>query len=326
MIKRYSVLVFILTFTFFGFFANAQLRDTDIVLDLSPQYPNPNQDVNAILSSHTINLNKVNISWSVNDQEASVGIGKKSFSFKMGNLGLPTVLSATIETIDGQNILKTITITPANVDMLWEAYDSYTPPFYKGKALAPSQGTFKVVAMPNLINQSGKVNMSNLSYIWKKDGKVQSDSSGWGKNYFIFQNSYLDKENVAEVKASDISGETNASGKIILRTISPKIVFYKNDPLLGVKWETALNNGFAINSNVETITTEPYFFSPKNINLSDLTFDWFLSGEKIQTPTPKNTISIKPEVGQSGGATIKVVINNINTLFQSMTKQINVSF
>ncbi|MEK7088938.1 MAG: hypothetical protein AAB913_02300 [Patescibacteria group bacterium] len=326
MIKKYLILTLILIIVSTGFFANAQIRNTDVVLSISPENPNPKQNVNAILSSHVINLDKANISWSINGENLSGGIGKKSFSFKMGDIGVPIVLSITIDTIDGQSVSKTMTITGAEVDILWEAYDSYTPPFYKGKTLVPSQGMFKVVAMPNLINQSGKVNMSNLSYIWKKDGKVQSDSSGWGKNYFIFQNSYLDKENVAEVKASDISGETNASGKIILRTISPKIVFYKNDPLLGVKWETALNNGFAINSNGETITTEPYFFSPKNINLSDLTFDWFLSGEKIQTPTPKNTISIKPEVGQSGGATIKVVINNINTLFQSMTKQINVSF
>jgi len=324
--KKYLILILILIVASAGLFANAQVRNADIVLNFSPQYPNPNQDVNAILSSHAINLDKANISWSVNNQEASVGIGKKSFSFKMGNLGSPTTLSATIETIDGQSILKTMTITPANVDMLWEAYDSYTPPFYKGKASVPSQGTFKVVAIPSLINQSGKVNINNLSYVWVKDGKTQSDSSGWGKNYLIFQNSYLDKENVAEVKVSDISGGTNASGKITLKTINPKILFYENDPSLGIKWETVLNNGFVINSDGKTLTVEPYFFSPKNINLPDLAFDWFLSGEKIQTPNPKNILSIKPEAGQSGSATIKVVINNINTLFQSMEKQIQVSF
>ena len=62
----------------------------------------------------------------------------------------------------------------------------YVPPFIK-ENLAPSQGQFKVVAIPNLINQSGKVNMNNLSYVWKKDGKAQSDSSGLGKSSFIFK-------------------------------------------------------------------------------------------------------------------------------------------
>jgi len=324
--RKYIILSLILLIAFAGFFAHAQIRDTDIVLSVSPQYPNPNQNVNATLNSHTINLDKANITWSVNNQEMSGGIGKKSFSFKTGDTGLSIILSAIIDTIDGQSIPKTMTIIPAGVDMLWEAYDAYVPPFYKGKALAPSQGQFKVVAMPNLINQSGKVNINNLSYVWKKDGNAQSNSSGWGKNYFIFQNSYLDRDNTVEVKVSDISGGTNASGRITLNTSSPKILFYENDPTLGVRWETALSNGFTINPSGEILTVEPYFFSPKNINSSELTFDWFLNGEKISTPDPKNILSIKPEEGKSGSATIKIDINNVNTLFQSLSKQLRVSF
>ena len=324
--KKHIILALILTVAFAGPLAHAQIRDTDIVLSVTPQYPNPNQNVNATLSSHSINLDKANISWSVNDQETSVGIGKKSFSFRTGEAGTSTVLSVLIDTIDGQSISKTINITPAGVDMLWEAYDAYVPPFYKGKALAPSQGQFKVVAVPNLINQNGKVNMNNLSYIWKKDDKVQSNSSGWGKSSFVFQNSYLDRDNTVEVNVSDISGGTNAFGKITLNTTSPKILFYKNDPQLGVKWETALSNGFTINKDGEILVVEPYFFSPKNINASELTFDWSLNREKISTPSPKNILSIKPEAGQSGSATIKIDINNINTLFQSLSKQIQVSF
>ena len=186
--KKYSILFLILVFVSMGYFAYAQVRNTDMVLNISPQYPSPNQDVNATLNSHVVNLNKANISWSVNDQEMSRGIGKKSFSFRVGDTGSLTVLSVTVETIEGQNILKTLTIRPAGVDILWQAYDSYVPPFYKGKALAPSQGTFKVVAIPNLVNQSGKVNINNLSYAWTKDGNVYFDSSEWCKNYFFFHN------------------------------------------------------------------------------------------------------------------------------------------
>ena len=324
--KRNLILIIIITFALMGSFANAQIRDTDIVLSILPEYPNPNQNVTATLSSHSIDLDKVNISWSVNSQEMSLGIGKKSFSFKTGEAGSSSTLTATIETIDGQNILKTINISPADVDILWEAYDSYVPPFYKGKALPPSQGKFKVVAMPSLINQNGKVNMSNLSYAWKKDGTVQSSSSGWGKSYFIFTNSYLDKNNIIEVKVSDISGGTNASGKITLKTTTPKILFYRNDPVFGIKWETILNNGFTIGESGETIVVEPYFFSPKDINSSYLTFKWTLNTQKIQTPDPKNILSIKPEAGQSGSSIIKVDINNTGTLFQSLAKQLTVQF
>lgn len=326
MAKKYLLFVFVFIFTVFGSFVSAQIRNTDIVLSVSPQYPNSNQNVNITLNSYAINLDKANISWSVNGQETSRGIGKKSFSIKTGEVGLSVVLSAIIETIDGQSLSKTITITPADVSMLWEASDSYTPPFYKGKALAPSQGKFKIVAIPNLVNQIGKININNLSYTWIKDGNVQLNSSGWGKNYFTFQNSYLDKENNIEVKISDISGSINTSGKITLRTTDPKILFYRNDPQLGVRWETALDNRYTINPSGEILIVEPYFFSPKNINSSALTFDWFLGGEKIQTPNPKNILPIKPEAGKSGSAIIKVLISNTKTLFQNMSNQIKVSF
>lgn len=324
--KKYLILILIVIFTLFGSFAHAQVRDTDIVLNISPEFPNPNQSVTAMVSSYATNLDKAHISWLINNQETNKGVGKKIFYFTVGNLGSPLKLTAVINTVDGQSIQKTITITPTDVDILWEAYDSYTPPFYKGKALAPSQGAFKVVAMPNLINQTGKVNMDNLSYVWTKDYDTQPDSSGWGKSYFIFQNSYLDKENVVGVKVSDISGSANASGTIRLQTTKPKAIFYENDPLLGVRWEKALSDGLIINSDGKTLIAEPYFFSPKNINSSELTFDWFLNGEQIQTPIPKNILSIKPEAGQSGSAIVKIVINNINTLFQSVEKQIRVEF
>ena len=51
------------------------------------------------------------------------------------------------------------------------------------------------------------------------------------KVLLFFQNSYLDRDNtLAEVKVSDISGGTNASGRITLNTTNPKILFYENDP------------------------------------------------------------------------------------------------
>lgn len=325
-VRKYLILTIIFLITFVSITARAQIQSTDIVLSISPEFPNPNQDVTATLSSHSINLDKANISWSANNQQTNGGIGRKTFSFKMGDLGSSTALSAAIDTIDGQNIVKAVSLTPAGVDLLWEAYDAYTPPFYKGKALAPSQGTFKVVAIPSLANQNGKINANNLSYVWSKDGKVQSNSSGWGKSSFIFQNSYLDKQNDVEVKVSDISGSVNAMAKITLLTTKPKIVFYENDPSFGVKWERGLDNGFNINSEGTTIIAEPYFFSPKNIDSSDLSFEWSINNEKITTPDSKNILSIKPESGQSGSAVIKIVINNINTLFQSLEKQISVNF
>ena len=107
---------------------------------------------------------------------------------------------------------------------------------------------------------------------------------------------------------------------------TPKILFYENDPQLGTKWETALTDGYTVRQNGDILIAEPYFFSPKNIDSSILTFDWSLNGEPIDTPNPKNILSIKPDAGQTGSATINVDINNTNTLFQEVAKQIDVQF
>lgn len=326
MIKKYLILILILSATFFGSLVSAQVRSTDIVLTLSPEFPAPNQNVTATLASFSTNLDKAYISWRVDSEEASGGIGKKTFYFTTTESNSSLSLIATINTIDGQSIQKTITITPTNVDMLWEASDSYVPPFYKGKALVGSQGIFKIVAMPNLTNQGAQVNMNNLSYVWSKDGDIQPSSSGWSKSSFTLQNSYLDKQNTVGVKISDISGGATASGNLTLFTSNPKIVFYENDFLLGTKWEKALTNNFQINPNGSTLVVEPYFFSPQNINSSNLTFDWSLNRERIKTPNPKNSLSVKPDAGQKGNALIKVVVNNIRTLFQTAEKEISVQF
>ncbi len=325
LIKK-SIFVAIILFCSFLGTVFAQVQNTDVTLNINPTYPAPNQNINATLGSYVLDLNKANISWSVNGKEIISGVGKKSFSFNTGNMGSSLILEARMNTIDGQSIIKNITLTPTEMDMLWEAYDSYTPPFYKGKALAPSQGIFKVVAIPNLITSTGKSNASNLSYSWSKDSTSQPDYSGWGKSYFIFKNSYLDENNVVQVTASDISGTTNTSGTITLNTVKPQIIFYKKNLSLGTQWEKALTNGLQINANGEILVVEPYFFSPKNIQSPDLTFDWSFNGQPTQTPDPKNILAIKPVSGQTGSARIKVAINNTLTLFQSKEKELIINF
>ncbi len=162
-----------------------------------------------------------------------------------------------------------------------------------------------------------------MSYVWKKDGKAQQSSSGFGKNFLLVKNSYLDTENKIEVAVSDVTSNINTSGKITLLTSDPKIVFYTNDPMFGIRYERALNNGFSL---AGSIFVAPYFFSPKDLSSNNLKFTWSINGETIATPNPKNILAIKPESGVSGSAKIKVDISNTKTLFQESAKEINVNF
>lgn len=320
MVRKILIIFFALVFVFPIFKVNAQVQSGDIILEIDPKFPQANEEVTASLSTFVTDLNNAKISWKLNGEAALEGVGKTNFSFNVGDSGTQTSIEATIETLNGSTVNKKLFVSPSGVDMLWEAYNTYVPPFYKGKALAPIEGMIKVVAIP------GSQNMTGYNYKWKQDSKNQLSSSGYEKNSYIYKNSYLDKSNDIEVSVSDLFSSKNGLGKITITPIIPKIILYEKDLILGTKWDRALNDRFMIPQSGTTIVAAPYFFSIKDLNSSNYSFDWFLNGEQTLTPNQRNSLTIKPEGGRSGSSSIKITINNIPTLFQSVDKEINVNF
>ena len=320
MFRKSLIIFFALTFMFFAFFTHAQTQSNDISLNINPQYPKSNQDATASLTSFATDLNRANISWTLNGQLAVQSVGQKTFSFRTGDNGTQTTIDVQIQAADGSFINKRAIISPADIDMLWEASDAYVPPFYEGKALAVSQGTIKVVAMPTSNNGQSYI------YNWKQDGDNEPDSSGYGKNSYTFKNSYLEPSNTAEASVSDLYGNNVGDGQITITPGIPKILFYRKDQTLGTEWQQTLSDGFTIDPNGETLVAEPYFFTPRNLNSSDLQIKWSLGGSPIDTPAIPNELSIKPATGQSGSSVIDLSIDNVKTLFLSMDKTLNVNF
>lgn len=329
----HSVLIKFILFIFvFGFFISipikmfAQVQNSDVSINITPENPAPGESVTVTLRSYVISLDKAYISWSVDGIQNISGIGKSSFSFTMKDVNSTMEIGVTINTIDGKSLNKTLSVSPSNIDILWEAVDSYAPPFYRGKTLVGTEGSFKVVAIPNINTISGKVNPNHMSYTWEQDDNIRQSASGFGKSYLIFQNHYLEKENEIKVKVSDINGKIKSEGRITLQTYTPKILFYKKDPSLGIQMNKTTTDGYTVNKEGETLVAVPYFFSPKNLESSILSFSWYLGGEKIKTPSIKNEISVKPTEGKSGSSRIRLFISNTRTLFQEGEKEILVNF
>ena len=324
---KVSILILVIALTLFSrTTAFAQLQSGDIVLSTTPANPSQNQNVTAILNSFSTDLNKASISWLINGQTVASGIGKTKISFTTGGSGAQSNLNVKINTIDGNTIIKSLNISPADIDMLWEASDSYSPPFYRGRTFPSSEGGFKIVAMPSISNNQGKIPVGNLSYTWSKDRSVEQSESGFGKNSFVLDTSYLDQNTDISVDVSDVNDTVSGTGDIVLNTITPKILFYENDPNLGIQFQNGIDTNFNLKKDSISFFTAPYFFSPKDLTSSDLAFTWTINDESVTTPDPKNILSIKPNSGQSGTATIKLNINNTSTLFQSLDKELDVNF
>src|SRR3990172_6069368 len=244
--------------------ALAQARDSDISVLINPESPAPLENVDLSVSSFAVDLDKAQISWRLNGQLVLSRIGVKSFSFRTEEAGTPTTIDISIAVAGLPGLNKRVIIQPGEVDLLWEAVDSYVPPFYRGKALPSSEGEIKVTAIPNIVTPTGiKLTDDAFSYNWKRNFNVDQGLSGYGKKSYSFKNSYLEGVEDISVSVSSVLGNYSAGGKTSITPTNPKIIFYEKDPVLGIKYGEAITGGFTLRKNAMTITALPYFFSAK---------------------------------------------------------------
>jgi len=325
---KFLLLNLIILIIISGTFSPLKVRavsSADILVNMAPENPAPLENVNITLKSYVNNLDSVLISWSVNGKKVSSGIGQKSFSLNAPNAGGETSVIVTTSLPDGAIDTKII-IRPSAMILLSQAMDSYVPPFYKGKARPSPDSSVKVVALPEIKSGSSLVNPKNVTYLWKKDYTNNQDGSGYGKNYFIYTNDYLEDSNNIGVTASTIDQKYSSTGSLDIGMTKPKILFYKNDPKIGTLWEQTLSDGHKILGN-EVLVAEPYFISPNDLRIPTLTWDWFINDETVNAPIyKKNTMPLQVQAGTSGSSKIRLEINNTEKIFESASKEINVEF
>ena len=296
-----------------------------ILVDVAPENPAPGENVTINLNSYANNLDSVSISWSVDGKVASSGIGKKSFSVVAPKSGEEMTVIAAIALPDGP-IDTRIIIRSAVMVLLWQAEDSYVPPFYKGKALPTPESTVKVVAMPEIKSGSGMVDSKNMVYAWKQNYTNNQDSSGYGKNFFTYTSDYLDNSNNIDVVATTSDGKYSSEASIDIGTYQPKIEFYKDDTRMGTLWDNTLANGHQIPGD-EVLFAAPYFISPANIRFPSIIFNWFINDSQVAVnPLKKNIMPLKVAPGTSGTSRIRLDVGNNNKIFEIASKEINVNF
>lgn len=297
---------------------------SDFSVQLSPESPGPYQNVTATLVSYSVDLDRVNISWSINGEPALSGVGKKVFSFTTGDIGASSRVTINVADPAG-TINKTITVIPGSVDLLWQVSDAYAPPFYRGKALPAPQSTIKIVAMPNIQSDGSITKPSLLVYKWTRNYKADSDASGYGKNIFSFKNSYLDPEESIQVSVTQASGEASAEKKISIATIPPFVLFYENNPLQGVFFERALGDSFSMSNNEMRVDAEPYFFSSAD-KQNNIMYSWQLNGSPVSgSPDDPSSLVLRNQGGK-GTARVSLSVTRPSKIMQSAGNAFSVNF
>lgn len=315
-------IVLITVFLYAPYSTNAEIKilESDISVEIVPENPKPYSDVTIKLSSYATDINSANIDWIVNNEKVLGGVGRTTYSFKTNGPNSPTIIRVNIIPQGGVQVSKQIVIQPSEIEMFWQAVDSYTPPFYKGKALPISEGQIKVVAFPNTINVA-KADKKNMVYAWKLNNESIQSDSGYGKDSFVFQNSILFNKERIKLSVSSVDNTYNAIGSLEVGITSPKLIFYRKSPINGTLHNTAINGSTTMYEDEMTVVAEPYFL---NRNSSDLQYVWKINNEKIETPSRKTELTIRPS-SRGGYATIDLSVESTTKLFQSIKNNIRIN-
>jgi hypothetical protein len=312
-LKIFLILVILVEMSFTPLFSSAEgivptEKSSSIGVDIIPSNPKPNEDVKITLSSYSFDIDKSYIEWESGGKILLSGYGKKVYSFTTGKISTNNLFNVSIKPNDSENIIKkTISVDISEIDLLWEATDSYVPPFYKGKAMLPQGGSIKVVAMPN-------INKQNLTYSWERPFESSKDQSGFGKKSISFQNKELTKLEEVSVVVESVDGTYKSENSIAIPTKPVDILFYKKSPTEGVLYNNAIVDTYTMYEDEMTIKSEPFFFSLNN-GKDFLSYIWKVNGKSVETPNKKSEITIRPS-SRGGEATVSVIIENTRTFLQ----------
>lgn len=305
---------------------SAQLNESsDISIGLLPANPQPNQSIQITIESYSINLDASKITWYVNGKEVRKGTGVKNIYTQTGKLGTETSVKVTVDTGTGI-FTKNISIMPASVSIIWEAR-TYTPPFFKGKALFSHQSNIVFVAAPRIIANGKEIPKENLIYTWSKNGTTLGDQNGYGRYMLPITGSIISRPLSIDLEVSDPDTGITAFNTIDIAPIEPEIINYIVDPLYGVQYNKALSGSLPLKGREVTLIAVPYFFSSQRaVNGGELTYTWSINGDTISDNLNTNTRVFRKVGDVFGISNISLKVEQINRLLQFASSDVSIDF
>jgi len=299
-------------------FASAQTNA--IRTSIIPQYPGPYTPVTIEIEDFSRDLSKINITWSLNGKVVQSGTGLKRFQTTTQGLGTATSIS-----INMAGDVQQIILRPTITDLIWQS-DTYTPPFYQGKALHTNMSQITVVAEPFFITTQGtRLDPTKLIYRWKKNGTLSSSASGYGKKTFLVTPSVLMKPVDIEVEVLSADETYHSISSVRIPESKTEVVLYENNPLYGINFSNALNQKeVSINEQEIRVFGVPFFFSKTHKVSDKLSFNWKLNNTSINQPGDE-VIFRKPEGGE-GRSSIELTIKNNEQALQKSSGNFYVRF
>jgi hypothetical protein len=261
--------------------ANLAGSNSDVTIAIAPLSPAPGDTVSLTVESPLIDTNDSTITWYDNGTIVAQGLGETTASIVVGALGHTSSVRVVVSAPDGSTASTNVSIIPSEVDLLVDS-DSYVPPFYLGRAL-PSAGTnIRLQAIAHLKRPNGTfISSSDITYIWKQEGRAVGTVSGRGKSSATLPAATLYGTSNIEVDVKSSDGLLSGSASVSIPAITPILSLYEDNPLLGFMYYNALGSQTAVSDNEMTFAAVPYFAQIQSPNDPRLTYEWKVNGSTV---------------------------------------------
>jgi hypothetical protein len=296
-----------------------------VSIEVIPEVPTPGQTVNISIKSYSSEFDKANITWRVNNQIVSQGTGFRNFSFTAPESGKTSTVRVTVQKQEGGVLERTFTFAPSDVDLIYEA-QTYTHPYYKGKALFTSESEVRFIAMPYFMENGVTLNPNNLVYKWSINGSVVESASGYGKRVFEGKSNLVSRPYNVEVEVSARNSNLKAKKIMFVQNNQPELVIYENNPVLGVIFEKAISGNFNLDRPELSLQAIPYYYSTKQKDNENIDYVWKINGERMLSSSRQSYITFRNETGEKGRSIISLDAEHFNNILQIATQKINLTF
>ena len=330
MVYRFKGLfvVFFLMFSFYPTLLYAQFSmpgiENAVSITVSPEHPSPGSSVHLTAQSTILDLSRANITWSSDGKIIATGQGKTDVDVTTGSLGQQTTIKVVADD-DSTSATGLATIIPTQIDLLFES-NSYTPPFYAGRAL-PSAGTqLRLQAVPRFIRNDGSlVPAASIIYTWRRNGAVVLAASGLGKFSATLMGPALFSTDTIMIEARTSDNKYFGSTSIRVPSVEPSLILYEDDALFGVLYHRALPSQVSIPAIEMTFVAVPYFAQASGPEDSNLQYEWRVNSKKIPADPVKPGAITLNAASSDGIALVELFLTHVTNFFMGTSGVWNIS-
>lgn len=320
----------IVLFVLIGFFGIGSLAlaqvssdsaaDTGESLIVTPQFPEPGEEVRINLNTFTRNTFGAGVTWQVNGQTLQDSSNNREIVITAGEAGSRSIISAILSLPGGgQQVLQT-EIKPVYIDIILEP-QTRVPEFYPGRALPSVKSSVNATALFD--DGKGIQNRSDLIYTWKINRQVIGGGPLRGNNQVSFETTRDDFTGLT-VEISSSQGTLIGSKSLSIPRVEPELYFYEVHALHGLN-QTASVNSFNLIADSAILRAEPYYLDIRVYNNPDI-LSWDINNTQAFNPSLNPYEVTIQKVSEVGSVPVNFQVGDRETVLQAAQGSLNITY